>query len=32
MIKRIDDGEVRIIKITDKQFDKIEVYYGKSAH
>lgn len=24
-----DDGEVRIIKITDKQFDKIEVYYGK---
>jgi CRISPR-associated protein Cas2 len=24
-----DDGEVRIIKITDKQFSKIEVYYGK---
>lgn len=24
-----DDGEVRIIKITDKQFGKIEVYYGK---
>ena len=23
------DGEVRIIKITDKQFSKIEVYYGK---
>ena len=23
------DGEVRIIKITDKQFGKIEVYYGK---
>ena len=23
-----DDGEVRIIKITDKQFGKIEVYYG----
>ncbi len=24
-----NDGEVRIIKITDKQFGKIEVYYGK---
>ena len=24
-----DDGEVRIMKITDKQFGKIEVYYGK---
>ena len=24
-----DDGEVRIIKITDKQFGKIEVFYGK---
>ena len=23
------DGEVRIIKITDRQFGKIEVYYGK---
>ena len=23
------DGEVRIVKITDKQFSKIEVYYGK---
>jgi len=23
------DGEVRILKITDKQFGKIEVYYGK---
>lgn len=23
-----DDGEVRIIKITDKQFDKIEVFFG----
>lgn len=23
-----DDGEVRIIKITDKQFGNIEVYYG----
>ena len=23
------DGEVRIIKITDKQFGRIEVYYGK---
>lgn len=23
-----DDGEVRIIKITDKQFGKIEVFYG----
>ena len=25
-----DNGEVRIIKITDKQFSTIEVYYGKS--
>lgn len=24
-----DDGEVRIIKITDKQFGKIEVFFGK---
>jgi len=24
-----DDGEVRIIKITDKQFAKIQVFYGK---
>ncbi len=23
------DGEVRIIKITDKQFENIEVFYGK---
>ena len=23
------DGEVRIVKITDMQFEKIEVYYGK---
>jgi CRISPR-associated protein Cas2 len=23
------DGEVRVIKITDKQFDKIQVFYGK---
>ncbi len=23
------DGEVRIVRITDKQFGKIEVYYGK---
>jgi CRISPR-associated protein Cas2 len=23
-----DDGEVRIIKITDKQFGKIDVFYG----
>ncbi len=23
------DGEVRIFKITDKQFGKIEVFYGK---
>jgi CRISPR/Cas system-associated protein endoribonuclease Cas2 len=23
------DGEVRIIKITDKQFGRIEVFYGK---
>jgi CRISPR-associated protein Cas2 len=32
-IKRVknnlpDDGEVRIVKITDKQFGKIEVYFG----
>ncbi len=25
------DGEVRIIKITDKQFGRIEVYYGKKT-
>ena len=24
-----DGGEVRIIKITDKRFGKIELYYGK---
>lgn len=24
-----DDGEVRIVKITDKQFSRIEVFYGK---
>ena len=24
-----DEGEVRIIKITDKQFGKIDVFYGK---
>ena len=24
-----DDGEVRIIRITDQQFGKIEVFYGK---
>ncbi len=24
-----DDGEIRIIKITDKQFGKVEVFYGK---
>ncbi len=24
------DGEVRIIKITDKQFGRIEVFYGKT--
>ena len=24
-----NDGEVRIIKITDKQFSKIQVFYGK---
>lgn len=24
-----DDGEVRIIRITDKQFGKIEVFFGK---
>ena len=23
------EGEIRIVKITDKQFGKIEVYYGK---
>ena len=23
------DGEVRIVKITDKQFEKMEVFYGK---
>jgi len=23
------EGEVRIVKITDKQFEKIEVFYGK---
>lgn len=33
-IKRIknslpDDGEVRIMNITDKQFSRIEVFYGK---
>lgn len=33
-IKRVkgmlpNDGEVRVIKITDKQFGKIEVFYGK---
>ncbi|MCK4840625.1 MAG: CRISPR-associated endonuclease Cas2 [Methylococcales bacterium] len=26
-----DDGEVRIIKITDRQFGKIEVFFGKKA-
>ncbi len=26
------DGEVRIVKITDKQFGKIEVYYGKKRN
>ena len=25
-----DDGEVRIIKITDKQFGAIDVFYGKT--
>ena len=25
------DGEVRIIKITDKQFAKIQVFYGKQS-
>jgi len=25
-----NDGEVRIIRITDKQFSKIEVFYGKT--
>lgn len=25
------DGEVRIVKITDKQFGRIEVYYGKKG-
>lgn len=24
-----DDGEVRLIKITDKQFERMKVYYGK---
>lgn len=24
-----EDGEVRIVKITDKQFSRIEVFYGK---
>jgi CRISPR-associated protein Cas2 len=24
-----DEGEVRIIKITDKQFGKIQVFYGE---
>jgi CRISPR-associated protein Cas2 len=24
-----DDGEVRVIKITDKQFGRMEVFYGK---
>ena len=24
-----DDGEVRIIRITDQQFGKIEIFYGK---
>lgn len=27
-----DNGEVRIIKITDKQFSKIQVFYGKSEN
>jgi CRISPR-associated protein Cas2 len=26
------DGEVRIIKITDKQFGRIEVFYGHFLH
>ena len=26
-----DDGEVRIVKITDKQFGKIEVFYGQKT-
>lgn len=26
------DGEVRIIKITDKQFGKMQVFYGKIRH
>ena len=30
-IKLPDDGEVRIIKITDKQFGKIEVFFGKKS-
>ena len=25
------DGEVRIVKITDKQFGRIQVYYGKKC-
>ena len=34
LVKRVKaklppDGEVRIIKITDKQFGRIEVFYGK---
>ncbi len=24
-----DDGEVRVIKITDKQFERMTIYYGK---
>ena len=33
-IKRVrfhlpNDGEVRVVKITDKQFSRIEVFYGK---
>lgn len=24
-----DDGEVRVIKITDKQFERMKVFYGK---
>jgi len=26
------EGEIRIIKITDKQFGRIEVFYGKRRH
>ena len=26
-----DDGRVRILAVTDKQFAKMEVYYGKTA-